>query len=304
MSVIRRFHLAGPRLCLLALALVVAIANGAIRGQPFPGNILRIGGTSALTGDADSAKEKTGLKTLHRFIKEETGLDNEITGPQPWENLVTKMAEGTIHVGVFQGHEFAWAQEKHADLKPMALGINIRCYWSACVVGRRDTLANSFAGLQDRSLAIPVTSPPFVRLFIDREVEASHKKAPFFSRINSPDNAEDALDDVVDGKVQAAAVDQAALEAYKRRKPGRFNKLKELVRSQVFPPVVVAYYGSTLDEAMLRRFKDGLLGASRKEKGEMLLTLSRLSGFVNVPDDFRRVLADTLKAYPPMRKME
>lgn len=42
-----------------------------------------------------------------------------------------------------------------------------------------------------------------------------------------------------------------------------------------------------------------LLGASRKEKGETTLTLFRLTGFVAVPADFDKVVADTRKTYPP-----
>src|SRR5262249_29423954 len=121
----------------------------------------------------------------------------------------------------------------------------------------------------------------------------------FFSKITFPDNVEDALDDVVDGLVQATVIDRAALDAYKRRKPGRFKRLQEVVRSQPFPPTVVAYYNAALGEATLRRFKDGLLGGASKEKGEMLLTLSRLTGFETVSKDFSRVLAETRKAYPP-----
>lgn len=35
----------------------------------------------------------------------------------------------------------------------------------------------------------------------------------------TPANSEDALDDVVDGLVDAAAVEEVAVEAYQRRKP-------------------------------------------------------------------------------------
>jgi hypothetical protein len=70
MSVIRRFHSLGPRLCLLGLtlALVVAISNGAIRGQPFQGNILRIGVTTALTGNAAlQGKDRTqNIASIHQ----------------------------------------------------------------------------------------------------------------------------------------------------------------------------------------------------------------------------------------------
>jgi ABC-type amino acid transport substrate-binding protein len=48
---------------------------------------------------------------------------------------------------------------------------------------------------------------------VERQSEAGGKKAAaFFSSITSPDNIEDALDDLVDGKVQATVVDRAALE--------------------------------------------------------------------------------------------
>jgi ABC-type phosphate/phosphonate transport system substrate-binding protein len=135
---------------------------------------------------------------------------------------------------------------------------------------------------------------------VERQSQANGKELKtFFSRSTSPENVEDALDDAVDGVVQAAVVDRASLEAYKRRKPGRFNRLKEVAHSQPFPPTVVAYYGTVLDQATLQRFQDGLLGASRKDRGQTLLTQFRLTGFDPVPSDFDRVLAQTRKNYPP-----
>ena len=262
--------------------------------------MLRIGATGTLCGKADSAKEKAGAETLRSFIKDETGLDNAIVGQVNWQELVGKMAKGQLHIGVFQGHEFAWAQEKHPDLKPLAIGVNGQRYSVAIVLANRDNPANNFAGLRGQNLAVPSASRSFVRLFVDRQSASEGKKAEaYFSQITTPDNLEDALDDVVDGKLQAAVVEQVALEAFKRRKPGRFNKLKEVARSQPFPPTVVAYYGATLDESTLRKLKAGLLGAARKEKGEMLLTLSKLSGFETVPEDFARVIVETRKQYPP-----
>jgi len=268
-------------------------------GQQNRVDVLRIGATGTLTGDADSRKEKTGLETLRRFIKDDTGLNSEIVGQKSWQEVAAQMAKGQYHIGVFQGFEFAWALEKHPELKPLAVGINIDRFPIACLVVQRDNLARDFAGLKGQSLSLPTTNQGFLRLFVDRKRQASGKpEDTFFSKITSPDNVEDALDDVVDGKVQATLVERAALEAYRRRKPGRFNRLKEVERSQPFPPMVVAYFGSNLDKATLQRFKDALLGAGRKEKGELLLTLSRLTGFETIPDDFQRVLGETRKAYP------
>jgi ABC-type phosphate/phosphonate transport system substrate-binding protein len=269
-------------------------------GQQARLETLRIGASGTLTGNADDPKEKAGLKTLRRFIKDETGMDSDIIGQLNWQTLADKMAKGELHLAFLQGYEFAWAQEKYADLKALTIAVNLDRYPVACVLTRRDNPAKDFAGLRKQSLTLPTTSLGFLRLFVERQSEAAGKKAAeYFSKITTPDNVEDAIDDVVDGKVQATVVDRAALEAYQRRKPGRFKRLKEVTRSHPFPPAVVVYYGSALDQATLRRFKDGLLGAARKEKGQTLLTLSRLTGFESVPDDLGRTLARTRRAYPP-----
>jgi ABC-type phosphate/phosphonate transport system substrate-binding protein len=134
---------------------------------------------------------------------------------------------------------------------------------------------------------------------VDRQAEANGKKAEeFFSKITTPENIEDALDDAVDAK-ESVVVDRTALEAFKRRKPGRFKQLKEVAKSPPFPPPVIAYYDGMLDDATLTKFKDGLLGASKKERGQTLLTLFHLTGFETPPQDFEKVLNETRKTYPP-----
>ena len=50
----------------------------------------------------------------------------------------------------------------------------------------------------------------------------------FFAKVNSPGNAEDALDEVADGAVRATVVDGVTLECYKRRKPGRHHQPRGL----------------------------------------------------------------------------
>jgi ABC-type phosphate/phosphonate transport system substrate-binding protein len=287
----------------LVLAILFSVWGTTSLGQPTKIDKLRIGATGTFTGNADSAKEKAGHATLQQFIKEETGLTNEVLRQKDWKELTDKLAKGQLHLALFQGHEFAWAQEKHAELRPLVVAVNVYRYTAAHVLARSDNPAQDFAGLKGQSLMLPVTNQDFLRLYLERQCQATGKKVEeFFSTITAPENVEDALDDLVDGKGQIVVVDEAAVEAYKRRKPGRFNKLKEVVRSQPFPPGVIAYHGTILDDATLRRFKSALLSASRKEKGEMLLTLSRLTTFETVPDDLQRVLVEMRKAYPSEAK--
>jgi ABC-type phosphate/phosphonate transport system substrate-binding protein len=282
-----------------SLIVLACIAVAPARAQKGNDYLLRIGATSTLTGKANDSKEKTGQELLHQFIKEETGLNNEVTGQEKWESLAEKLAKGQTQLGVFQGYEFAWAQDRYPQLKPLALGVNVYTFPAACVMVKRDNPATDFGALKGQTLASPVTAKGFLKLFIQRQPAMRGKSEDaYFSKVIPAENVEDALDDVVDGKVAAIVVEQTASDAFKRRKPGRFKQLKEIARSQPFPPVTVAYFGTTLDPGTLQRFRASLLKASTKEKGEMLLTLGQLTGFVAVPPDFEQVVAQTRKSYP------
>ena len=271
-------------------------------GQSNKVGVLRIGSTGTLTGDHRQGRpprERWALTCSGTSSREQTGMSNEIQGQQRWDLLADKLAKGQLQIGVFQGYEFAWAQEKVPQLKPLALGVNGERYPVACVVVKRDNAAKSFADLKGQTLVMPATTQGYLKLFVDRQAELCKQKADaFFAKITRTPDVEDALDDIVDGKGQAIVVDQSTLQAYKRSKPGRFNQLREVAQSQPFAPIVVVYCGTFLDQPTISRFKEGLLGAAQKEKGETLLTLSHLSGFETVPPDFDRVLAETRKNYP------
>ena len=285
----------------LGLAAVLAIPVTAVPGQQGKLKMLRIGTSGSLTdGSAGKNKEKAAIATLKDFIKDETGLNNEILRQSGWPELAAKMAKGQLELGVFQGYEFAWAQGKYPALKPLALAVNVYRYPVVYVVAQRDNAAKNFAGLKGQSLAIPATGQGYLRLFVTRQAEAQGQKLDaFFSKVKSYENIEDAVDDVVDGAMKAAVADRAALEAYKQRKPGRFRKLKPIAQSKPFPPTVIAYYDTNLDDATLRRFRNGLLKASQTERGQTMLTFFRITGFETVPDDFERVVAETRKNFPP-----
>ena len=282
----------------LGLAALLAVPAAVVTGQQGKIDVLRIGSSGTLTGDKQTEKEKSALNSLKSFIKDETGLTNEILRQNNWRELADKMAKGKLQVGVFQGYEYAWAKEKYPDLKPLALAINVYRYPVVHVVVKRDNAAKDFAGLKGQALAIPATGQRYLRLFIDRQCQGK-KPEEFFAKIETPENVETAIDGVVDGQTKVVVADRAGLEAYKRRKPGRFKQLKEVTHSQPLPPTVVAYYGSVLDDVTLKQFRSGLLNASRTERGETMLTFFRLTGFETVPQDFERVLDQTRKSYPP-----
>jgi len=286
-----------PFLALLALAQL-----GWVQAEDAP-KTLTIGTTGSLNSGASEAHEKAALNTLKDFIKDETGLNNEIVRQKDWRELTEKMTQKQIPIGVFQGYEFTWAQNELSVLKPLVLAVNGSTYTEAYVVTGRDNQASNFAGLQGQSFARVTSGSAFSWFFVQRQAQTLGKQPDvFFSKVTTEDNVEDALDDVVDGKVDATVVDRAGLEAYKRRKPGRFAKLKDVLHSAPTLPAIIVYADGALPEATLERFRNGLLRAKDQDRGQTLLTLFHLTGFERPPADFDTVLKKTLQAYPPPEK--
>lgn len=292
-----RRHLPASLVGVLTGAVLAAcwLAAGAAPDRAEP-KVLHVGSSGTLATGGDAGKEKGALESLQSFIKDETGLENEIVREKGWRDLVEKMEKGDLHLAVFQGHELARARARHADLKPLAVAVNVHRYPVAYVVTQKDGKFNDLAGLAGATLYLPAGAPGFLRLYLEKQT--GKRLEAYFSKLVEKDNVEDGLDDVVDGAIGAAVVDRAALEAFKRRKPGRFNRLKELAHSDPFPPTAVAYVEGKLSDATLKRFRDGLLNASKKERGQTLLTLFRLTAFEPVPEDFSKVLERTREQYP------
>ena len=279
-----------------AIGLPLALASARQGGKV---DVLHVGTSGTLTAETQNDNEKGALASLKGFIKDVTGYNNDITREKGWKELTDKLASGELHIGVYQGYEFAWATNDCPDLKPLALAVNLYRYPTVHILTNRDNPATDFAGLKGQSVVLPDRGQPFLRLFAQREARAQGKELnEFFAKTATQASVEDCIDDVVDGTVQVVVVDRAALEAFKQSKPGRFKKLKEVAKSPPLPPLVIAYYGSVLDSAEVKNIQDQLVAAGKAEKGKTLLMLFHMTAFNAVGDDFEGVLAETRKVFP------
>src|SRR5262245_49290084 len=124
----RSARLPDPGCCLLLGALLTfLVAGDAARAQQGRVEVLKIG-SSGTFSTARGPNDRGALESLQSFIKDETGFDNEILVQKSWRELADKMAGGELHLGVFQGYEFAWAREKYPALAPLALAVNVYRY--------------------------------------------------------------------------------------------------------------------------------------------------------------------------------
>lgn len=263
---------------------------------------VRIGLISSLFSDVPEPLVMAMMQPFSALMEEQTGMSGQLVACGDANNLGQQLTEDKVQLGVFHGIEFGWARQKHPELRPLVIAVNEQRYLYAHFVVRADGKIGNLCDLQGKALALPPQTREHCRLFLRRHcLEGKKEPASFFSKVTAPANVEDALDDVVDGVVQVCVVDGVSLDCYKRRKPGRFAKLKILQSSETFPAAVVAFRPGILDEPTLKRFHDGMINANRTVAGRQLMTLWKLTGFEAVPQDYDKILTAIVKVYPAPR---
>src|SRR5262249_53934916 len=156
------------------------------------------------------------------------------------------------------GFEFAWARQKNPELRPLVIAVCQHRQLHAHLVVQKDSPIAGWADLKGKVLALPRLTREHCHLYLERHCPgAPGDPRKLFSQVSPPPSPEDALADVVDGTAQATIVDRIALDEYQQRKPARANRLRVLQQSEPFPAAVVAFQPGSLDEAALRRFRDG-----------------------------------------------
>jgi ABC-type phosphate/phosphonate transport system substrate-binding protein len=292
----RCFGLAVVRTAGLA-GLALSVPSLGQTGDP-PG-MVRIGLVRTLFRDLPEPMVQLMMEPFSTLMRSQTGLTGQVIACGHAHDLGGRLHDGTMDLGVFHGFEFAWAQQKHPDLRALVIAINKHRQLRANLVVRNDSEATTFADLKGKIVALPKHSREHCRLFLERgSRQCGAEPRAFFAKVITPANVEDALDDVVRGKVQAAVVDGVSLECYQQVKSGCFARLKVLKQSEVFPAAVIAYREGALDAATLTRFRDGMIGANQNPRGRDLMAMWKLTAFEDVPADFAQTLANIARAYP------
>jgi ABC-type phosphate/phosphonate transport system substrate-binding protein len=296
-----RRHLLGSVLLGLAAAWLAGLpsSDGRAEGAAPPAAV-RIGVVRSLFRDVPESAIAILSQPLKALMESQTGMTGQLQPSDGAFNLGKELQNDQVQLGVFHGFEYAWARQKYPDLKPLVVVVNHPSNFHAYLVVARDGKMGSCADLEGQAVALPRFSREHCHLFLERRCTAGGKTPKeFFAKVTAPSDAEDALDEVFDGRVQAAVVDQPGLDAFKKAKPERFARLRVLQESEPFPAGVIVYHAGALDEKVLRRFREGLLTAHQTVRGKELLALCRLTGFGAVPADFDKQLTAIAKAYPP-----
>jgi ABC-type phosphate/phosphonate transport system substrate-binding protein len=260
---------------------------------------IRIGMAESLVRDIPKSVVEAGIPSFRFLMQQATGMRSTVVPPACADDLAAQLEKDELKLAVLQGVEFAWEVEKHPQIRPLAIIVNQSRDRQAVLVVRKDSGVKRWSDLKAAAVALPLRSRLHCHLFLERQCrECGLKPQSFFSRITGSENIEEALDDLVDGVVDAAAVDRIGIAAYARRKPGRFEKLKVIFTSERFPDTVVAYRAGAFDAPTLQHFREELLKADKKFIGRHILTLWMVTAFEPVPADYDQLLSQIRRKYP------
>lgn len=288
-------------LYLLAMGLLLATAPG--RAAENDDNSVRIGLVSSLFRDTSEPLMQIVMRPFKSLLETQTGMRGRLLAGGDPEHLGQRLKEGELHLGIFHGVEFAWAKARFPQLKPLVIAVNKQPFLRAHLVVNAQSKIRSMADLKGCAVGLPNLSREHCWLFLERTcVPEGQTAEKFFARLSRPRDACYAIDDVIDGTLQAAVIDEADLNAYRKQYPDFFVKVKSLRRSAAFPCAVIAYYPGTLDENLLGQFRSGMLAAKDNLQGRQMMQLCRITRFEEVPDDFDKMLEDIARAYPPPAK--
>jgi ABC-type phosphate/phosphonate transport system substrate-binding protein len=240
------------------------------------------------------------MRPFKALMESQTGVTGQMVLARDADELRQKLEDEQVDFGVFHGFEYAWARPRHPKLRALVIAVNQHRHLKACLVVASESEVDGLAGLKGKTVAVPRFSREHCHLFLERHCRNQGAcSQEFFADVCKPQDAEAALDQVADGTLDGAVVEQLALDAYRRNKPGWFPYLKIVQESEPFPATVVTYKEGTIDEATLRRFRDGLIRANQTRTGKSVLGMCRLSAFEEVPADYDHTLNNILKCYPP-----
>jgi ABC-type phosphate/phosphonate transport system substrate-binding protein len=266
--------------------------------RPDP-DIIAIGIVDSLVEALSPGKRTVLDSELPSLVEEFTGLKSRaLQGGDPL-TASKKLAAGEWHLGLFQGVEFGWAQAKEAKLKPLLIAVNRQPTIHALLLAKNDSRLKGFGDVKGKDIHV-LQGRVHCPLFAAKAAQGDIKK--FFGQVIPTPSVEEALDDILLDKVQAAVVDDVSLQTYKDVHPGRFKRLKVLAKSEPFPPTVVAYYEGSLSENILKKFRTGMLKANESARGREAMADVRITAFEAVPTDFQQLLSSVVKAYPPPAK--
>jgi len=278
----------------LSAVLLVLVPAVTPAGEPV---VYKVGIPKSAFRDLPPALVAVAGEPFRVLMKSQTGLDGEVFIHADALTIARQIDDGQLQLGVFLGHEFAWATDKYPTLEPIVVTVPRPREVQAFLLVRWDCKAAGLSDLKGSKLAVAKNLRDHARLFLDRK-KAEDMGGGGFCSTERTDNVHDAIHKVIGDEADLTVADGASWSYFQKLYPGASQNLKVLARSEVFPPSVVACKKGALDETTVKAIRTGLLTAHGESKGARLLNMIKVDKFEEVPAGYDDVLEASRKVYP------
>ena len=261
--------------------------------------VVKIAVVNTLTRGLPIGIVSVAMQPLKEYMASETGMAGEIVLGGDALELGKKLDGDEAQIGVFHGHEFAWAKKKYPKLEPIVVCLSASPRVRAVQIVAAKSKADSHADLKGTTLALTRENRAFCRLYAERRcVTPDSTPEKYYKKLTNPVDCRDALDDVRRGNVDSAIVEASLWEAYQKNKPFLAKNLRVLQESETFPPGVIAYKQGKFSAKQADAFRNALINAGDHPQGKAVMRAMRVTAFSAAPEKFGDILDACCKAYP------
>jgi ABC-type phosphate/phosphonate transport system substrate-binding protein len=195
-----------------------------------------------------------------------------------------------------QGHDFAWARSKYPNLAPIAVAVPLQPVQSFCVV-KWDCKATNIGDLKNGKISLPPVHHDYSEMFLAKMKAECMNGANFAGQLSAND-ATEAIEHVIDDKSECTVVEAASLKFFETVYPGRYQNVKILCKSEVFPNACILVKKGELDDKTIQKFTKALIDAKDDPVGKPMLSTWKVKSFITVPAEYDAQLKAIEKACP------
>lgn len=278
-------------------AVLIALA-GPVAGWADDKPVVHVGIPRSIFRDVPPVLLTFANQPFKDLMRTQTGYDGDIVNDPEAMNIARAIDVGKVQLGVFLGHEFAWAAQKYPDLQPLVCSVPKPKEIQAFLLVRHDCKAVHLGELKGQRLVLATGTRDHARLFLEKRQLDEMGSMSGFCSTGKAATVHDALHKVIDNEADVTVADQAAWRYFQKLYPGPSQNLKVLAESAVFPPTVIAFKKGSMSDAQVAKVRDGLLTAHQSKQGGRLMNLIKVDKFDAVPAGYAEALKACLKAYP------
>jgi ABC-type phosphate/phosphonate transport system substrate-binding protein len=233
-----------PWSTILAVALGVAAASVSCKPDALAGatrradadrvELIRIGMMASLFDEKDDKEALAQMQPFAQSIKQHSGVDGEFVIVPDAASMARLLKEEKLHLGILHGVEYGWLKAECPECRPVLVAVNETPVLTAHLLVPTESAAKAVSDLKGKNLVLPRRTLYHTRLYLERL--AGEEIDTYFQVSKTSANVDEALDAVVDGKADATAVGNVALETYRQVSlfagPARFTRTTSAASSR------------------------------------------------------------------------